>query len=69
MPATAEYSRINDTSFRADETGDSLLSHDEKDYDFEQRRPTHKRRNLALKGVLLLFGLVLRASLIIIMTR
>jgi hypothetical protein len=69
MPTTAEYSRVNGTAFSTDETAHSLLSQDEKDYDFEQRRPTHKRRNLALKGVLLLLALLLHASLIVILTR
>jgi hypothetical protein len=69
MPVAAEYSRVNDTLFSADETAHSLLSQDEKDYDFEQPRPTHRRRNFALKGVLLFLALVLHASLIVALTR
>ncbi|ORY65440.1 uncharacterized protein BCR38DRAFT_484861 [Pseudomassariella vexata] len=65
MTGRAEYSPVDRISFSADETAQSLLSQDEKGYVSEGRRPTHRRYNLALKAILLLFVLILHAALVV----
>lgn len=69
MAGREEYSPVDRRSLSADETARSLLSSDEKDYNFEPKRPAKRRHNLALKSLLLVCVLVLHAGLVVLLAR
>ncbi|KAI9656213.1 MAG: hypothetical protein M1821_004876 [Bathelium mastoideum] len=69
MTDRAEYLPMDGRPLNADDTAQSLLSRDEKDYVFEGRRPAKRRYNFALKGILGLLVLVVHAVLVVLLGR
>ncbi|KAI9712454.1 MAG: hypothetical protein M1820_001667 [Bogoriella megaspora] len=69
MADRANYLPVRSGSLNADDTAQSLLSQDEKDYVFEGTRPSKRRYNFALKGVIVLLVLILHAVLVVLLGR